>query len=52
MKSLSKGSISFKKEGEYTKNRQHFTKPKSTIMIEGQRDSEAGEVDKGGEWTP
>ncbi len=24
-----------------------FTKPKSTIMIEGQRDSEVGEVDKG-----
>ncbi len=29
-----------------------FTKPKSTIMIEGQKDSEAGEVDKGGENTP
>ena len=25
---------------------------KNNIMIEGQRDSEAGEIDKGGEGTP
>ena len=28
--------------------KQKFRKTKSTIMIEGQRDSEAGEIDKGG----
>ncbi len=31
------------------KEGKRFTKPKFTIMIEGQKDSEAGEVDKGGE---
>ncbi len=34
------------------KQKLSFTKPKSTIMIEGQKDSETGEVDKGGEMTP
>ncbi len=29
-----------------------FAKPKSTIMIEGQKKSEAWEVDKGGERAP
>ncbi len=50
MKSLSKGSISFKKEGGNTKKIGNISQSKSTIMI-GQRDSEAGEVDKG-EGTP
>ncbi len=45
VKSLSKGGISFKK-GKVRKRRQHFSKPKSTIMIEGQKDSEAGETKK------
>ncbi len=34
-------------EGETTKQKESFTKLKSTIIIVGQRDSEAEEVDKG-----
>ena len=45
-------SKKFQKKGESRKRRQSFTKPKSTIMIEGQKDSIAGEVDNGGERTP
>ncbi len=53
IKSSSKGGISFKKKGESKKAEvKSFIRPKSTIMIEGQTDSEAGEVDKGGERTP
>ncbi len=53
-----KGTINCKKRVEsnhrveYEKEGYSFAKPKSTIMIERQRDSEAGEVDKGGEGTP
>ncbi len=43
---VSKRKVKVEKEGKI------FTKPKSTIMIEGQKNSEAGEVDKGGERTP
>ncbi len=46
-------SVSLKKKGESRKAEvKNFTKTKSTIMIETQKDSEAGEVDKGGERTP
>ncbi len=45
------GEVS-KRKAKVRKRGKHFTKPKSTITIEGQRDSEAGEVDKGGEKTP
>ncbi len=49
---MSNGSVSFKKKGESRKAEvKSFTLPKSTIMIEGQKDSQAGEVDKGGERT-
>ena len=48
----SKCGISFKKEDENRNRRQNFTKPKSTILIEGQSDSEAVELDKRGERTP
>ncbi len=41
---VTKRKVKYKKEGK------SFAKPKSTIMIEGQRDSEAGERQrKGGE---
>ncbi len=46
VESSSKGSISFKKKGENKKAEVNFTKPKSTIMIKRQKDSEAGVVDK------
>ncbi len=47
-KNVSKRKVKVEKEGKVSQ-RQSFTKPKSTIMIE---DSEAGEVDNGGERTP
>ncbi len=41
----SKGSVSFKKKGESRKAEvKSFTKTKFTIMIEGQKDSDAGAV--------
>ncbi len=40
-----------KYEKEYEEKSQEFRKVKSTIMIEGEKDPEAGEVDKG-ERTP
>ncbi len=53
IESSSKGGASLKKKGESRKAEvKSFTKPKSTIMIKGQKDLEAGEVDKGGERTP
>ncbi len=49
---MSKGGIGFKKKGESRKEDRIFAKPNSTIMIEGQKNSEAWEVDKGGERAP
>ncbi len=44
-----KGRVSFKKKGEGRKAEvKSITKPKSTIIIEGQKDSETGEVNIGG----
>ncbi len=40
---MSKGGVSLKKEVE----KEGKVKPKSMIMVVGQRDSEAGQVDKG-----
>ena len=40
---------SIKKDVSRKAEVESFTKPKSTIMIEGQKDSGAGEVDNGGE---
>ncbi len=46
IESSSKGGVSFKKKGESRKAEvESFTKPKFTTMIEGKKDSEAGEVD-------
>ncbi len=44
--------VSFKEKDESRIEGKSFTKPKSISMIEGQKDSEAGEVEKGGERTP
>ncbi len=53
IESSNNGGVSFKKKGESRKAEvKSFTKPKSTIMIEGQKDSQAREVDKEGERTP
>ena len=49
---MSEDGIRLQKEGESIKRRQSFTKRNSTIMVKGQKDSEAGEVDKVGEGTP
>ncbi len=45
VESMSKGWVSLKKEGE--KEGKSFAKLKFTIMVVRQRDSEAGQVDKG-----
>ncbi len=45
---MSKGGGQFQKgRRKYEKEGKSFAKLKSTIMIVGHRDSEAGEVDKG-----
>ncbi len=50
---MSKGGASLTKKGESRKAEvKSFAKPKSTVIIKGRKDSEAGAVDKGGERTP
>ncbi len=47
----SKGGEVSKRKVKVEKEGKSFAKPKSTIIIEGQKDSEVGEVDKGREKT-
>ncbi len=47
MESTRKGGVSYEKEGKKYEKSESFAKLKSTIMTVRQRDSEAGEVDKG-----
>ncbi len=48
MESVRKAGVVFKKERKVHRKGKCFTKPKSIITIERQRESETGEIDKGG----
>ncbi len=50
---MREGGVGLFKKGrrKYEREGNSFTKPKSAIMIEGQRDSETGKMDKGGKRT-